>query len=736
MARGSPAGDRGHPRRADRRAGTRQRRRPRPAPAGRRHHGRLARHLRPRHPAPRPRPLVNARAARATALARRVVGAVRRRLRREGTVDGVLLALGATTGLVTGLLAFVLITAVELLQHLVWSDPAPAWQLVAVPTIGGLVVGLLVSRVAPEAAGGGVVATMETLALRGGRFRRRVVGGGMAATTVALSTGASGGREGPIVLIGGAVGSWLSRLVPLDEPRTRALVGAGAAAGIGASFNAPVGGMLFAIEVLQIGMRSAALQVVVIGSVVGSVTARQLVGPGLIFQPRRDLGLGDPQELLVYVALGLLAVGVAVAFHRAEEVGRRVARYLREHVGRTLTVGIGGLAVGLMALGIPEVLGDGDELPPIPGTREPIQAILDVEAGTSWWVAGTLLLLLAAKIVATTISVTSGSAVGTFAPLLLTGAALGGAVGIVAVRLLPDLDPGAVATVGMAAVFAATARAPLTAILIVFELVGDYGLVLPLMTAVGLATFLADRVLPDGIYTAQLRQRGVVLGRPDDVDVLQLVTAGEVMTANHPTVHADESREELVRRFEDAASHGYAVVDDAGRLVGVLTRGDLARDGGDAAALCTRRALTVAPDDAVFLAVRRMASLDVGRVPVVDPGSQQVVGMLRRQDVVRAYQRGLSRGAGAQQRRAAGALRDLTGVRFVELVVGPDSPVADLEVRDVGWPERTVLTSIRRDGDVLLPTGDTSLHPGDVLVVLTARADEVRSLLAGAAAED
>jgi chloride channel protein, CIC family len=133
--------------------------------------------------------------------------------------------------------------------------------------------------------------------------------------------------------------------------------------------------------------------------------------------------------------------------------------------------------------------------------------------------------------------------------------------------------------------------------------------------------------------------------------------------------------------------------------------------------------------------VRRMASLDVGRVPVVEPRTRRVLGMLRRADVVSAYQRGLSRGAAAQQRRAAGQLRDLTGVRFVELVVDPSSPLAGATVRDVRWPERTVLTSVRRGGEVLVPTGDTVLHQGDELVALTADARTVRDLVAGAAAD-
>lgn len=668
-----------------------------------------------------------------------MLGSTRRRLRREGAVDGAMLALGVATGVLTGVLAWALIRLIHVVQQLAWSgDPVPAWQIVLVPTVGGLVVGLMVSYWVPEASGGGVVGTMESIALRGGRFRARVPFGGTAATAVSLGTGASGGREGPIVLIGGAVGSLLGRLVPVDEDRTRVLVAAGAAAGIGASFNAPIGGMLFAIELLLAGLRRAgSLQVVVVASVAGSVTARQLVGPGLpIFRPRFGLELGPPEELLLYAGLGLAAVAVAFGFRRGDDLARRLFRHVRARVGRPLTLAAGGLGVGLVALVVPEVLSDGSELPPIDGQRQPIQAILDGQYGVEWTGAAVLIGLLVAKLVATSLSTGSGAAVGIFAPTLFTGAALGGAFGIVAVQILgADVDPGAFALVGMAAVFAATARAPLTAILIVFELTGSYALVLPLMVSVGIATFTMELRGTDSIYHHQLRERGVVYGHTEDLDVLQTVAVGEVMSPDHPVVPADLPVDELRTRFESTGSHGFAVVDDRRRIVGVVTRSDLGRDGGTAGEICTERVLWVGPDDPVFRAVRRMAAIDVGRIPVVDPTTREVVGMLRRSDVVRAYQRGINRSLGAQQRRAAGKLRDLTGVGFVELVLDEDAPVVGSAVADIPWPERTVLTSVRREGEVLVPTGATVLEAGDELVVLTGRAAEVREILVGAAAE-
>lgn len=645
-----------------------------------------------------------------------------------------MLTLAGVTGVLTGTAVWVLISLVELVQHLAWSPQVPPWQVVVVPTVGGLIVGVLVSRLVPEAAGGGVVTTMEALAVRGGQLRGRVPLAGTLATAVALGTGASGGREGPIVLIGGSIGSAVGRLLPLDEERTRSMVAAGAAAGIGATFNAPIGGMLFAIELLLGGIRrSGSLQAVVVASVVSAVTARQLVGAGLpLFQARPGLGLGEPVELLLYAGLGLTAVLVAWGFRSFGATSRRLFSRVSSRVGVPLSVALGGLGVGLIALVFPEVLGEGSDLPGIDGVREPIQAMLDGGFGLEWSSAGLLMLLVLAKLVATSLSVGSGSAVGIFAPTLFTGAALGGAFGIAATQLITTetADPGGFALVGMAAVFAATVRAPLTAIIIVFELTGSYDLVLPLMLAVGIAMFVTEMIGWESLYLWRLRERGVIYGQSDDLDVLQLVTVEEVMSPTDATVGPDTGIDELRRLFATGGHHGYLVVDDHDRLVGVVAASDLERSGTTASELCTRRVVTVGPTDPVFRAVRRMASLDVGRIPVLDPIDRRVVGVFRRADVVRAYQRGITRSLGSQQRAQAGRLRDLSGVRFVEVVVGPESPLADTLVRDVRWPPKTVLTSIRRAGEVVVPTGDTLLRPGDELVVLTGEGDDLTRLAA------
>lgn len=658
-----------------------------------------------------------------------------------------MLGLGAVTGLLTGLLAAALIGLIRLIQPLVWGREVSTWELVVVPTVGAFAVGIFLTYVAQESSGSGIVRTMETISLRGGRFRGRVPFAGLAATSVALGTGASGGREGPIVLLGGATGSLVGQLFGVDSDRMRALIGAGAAAGIGASFNAPIGGMLFAIELILGNLRARSLQVVVVSSVVGSVTAREIVGEGVTFAIGNRYTLGDPRELLLYVLLGLAATGLGVAFIRGEAVAFRAFAALRRRLWRPVTLAIGGLGVGIIALAVPEVLGTGDHLPPIDGVRDPIQHILDGGFGDGWAAVGVLTALLVAKFAATMFSIGSGNAVGTFAPTVFTGAALGGALGTAAATVAPGLgiDPPAFALVGMAAGFSAAARAPLTAILIAFELTGDYGLVLPLMLSCGIATYLADRVERDSVYTHPLHERGIVYGEVHDIDVMQTVRVSEVMTTDHPTVRAEETYAAIEDLMEETGSHGFAVVDGGHRLVGVVTRQDLERattraeviaEGRDARRitaeeLSTTEPVVVHPDEPVYTAVQRMAALDVGRVPVVERGTNRYLGVMRRADVVRAYQRGLNRHLGDQQRLASQPLRDLGGVEFVELAMRDGAVATGQRVRDVAWPPRTVLTSIRRAGQIVMPTGDTVLRPGDEVVVLTDRdaVEQVRVMM-------
>jgi CIC family chloride channel protein len=673
----------------------------------------------------------------------RLVRRLRTRLGRVRLADGTMLALAGITGITTGAAAAALILAVRTVEELAFGEAVTTAELLLVPAAGALLVALI-ARYAPEVLGSGIVTTMETLVLRTGRFRRRTPLATILASSIAIGTGAAGGREAPMVLTGGSIGSIVGRVFGVDDEQVRSLVAAGAAAAIGASFNAPIGGMLFAIEVIVGGLRSRSLQVIVVSSVAGSVVARQLVGEGLIYRPRIAYTLNDPRELVLHLLVGLAAATVAVLLLRLEPLALRSTAGLRRRFGVVAPLVAGMLAVGAIAALVPEVLGSGENLPPINGVREPVQQLIDGGYGVGWTAVTTIAVLLVAKFGATMATVASRTAVGQFAPTLFLGAAVGALVGTIAATLVPDvgIQPGAYALVGMAATYGAAARAPLTSVLIVFELSGDYGLVLPLMLAVGVATFLSDRASDHSVYTGPLADRGIVYAEPDDVDLLQTVQVHEVQTSTHPTVHPDLPLPELRRRFAAGRTHGMAVVADD-RLVGVVTLTDLARAEGLLADgirppesirvsdLMTSDVVTTRPDDEVFRALRRMSSIDAGRIPVVTSAGRYT-GMLRRGDVVAAYSMALARSQRRQADEDRARLRDLTGLRFVELRVASGSSVAGRPVAEVTWPPSTVLTSIRRGGEVLVPKGDTVLRIDDEVVALapTSVLDEMRALLA------
>lgn len=669
-------------------------------------------------------------------------------IRQRAGGQSVALGLAAAVGLGTGLLAAALVAVIGLVQEIVFGSDPSTWRVLLGPAVGALVVGVLVTYWAPESRGSGVVQVMRSLGAHGGRMRWRVPVGGVVASGLALGAGVSGGREGPIVLIGGGVGSLLARLFSFDEERRRGLIAAGAAAGIGASFNAPIGGMLFAIELILGGLRARSLQMVVIASVVASVTISAFSDAEIIYEPESFYQLGDPRELLLYLLLGLAAVAAGLLLQYSEHW--MTALFERVRVWRPLRLAVAGLGVGAIALWVPEVLGTGGELPPVSGLRvdEPIQAMINNEAGLGFEVVGFLLLLAVAKLVATVLTIGSGNPIGTFAPMLFIGAALGGAFGNTALELLPGfgIQPGAFALVGMAAVFSAGARAPLTAILIVFELTGDYELVLPLMLAAGVATLVADRIQPESIYTMPLRHEGIIASDPEEIDLLQTVTVESVMTTDPLTVPPDMALPEL-RATVGEIGHAVPVLHE-GRLLGVVAPADfpsqteqtgVAEAGSPtelehqltAADVCTRHPVTVGPTDPVYRAMRRMASLDIGMVPVVDPRDpERLAGVVRREDLVEAYRQAANRSLGVQQRREASQLRDLGGARFLELAVHAGAPVADRAVRDIPWPDRAVLTGVHRDGELVLPDGNTVVEAGDRLVVLTdrANAEELRRL--------
>ncbi|RME42133.1 MAG: CBS domain-containing protein [Chloroflexi bacterium] len=594
------------------------------------------------------------------------------------------------------------------------------YYVLIIPAIGGLFVGPMIYRFAREAKGHGVPEVMEAVALKGGRIRPIVVVIKALASSICIGTGGSAGREGPIVQIGSALGSTVGQALRMSDDRIRMLVACGAAGGIAATFNAPVAGVIFALEIILGEFTVGHFSTVVIASVTASVIARVFLGNVPAFAVP-EYALRSPWELPLYVLLGILAAPVGVGFIRA--LYRLEDIFDAWNFPEYLKPVIGGLGVGAIGLFAPQVFGVG---------YEAIEVVLH-----NGVVLSTIVMLLFAKILATSLTLGSGGSGGVFAPSLFMGAMLGGTFGDLVHRVLPGITalPGAYALVGMAAVFAAGAHAPITAIIILFEMTGDYRIILPLMLSTVIATLLAQRLETESIYTMKLSRRGIRLERGRDIDVMQSVQVAEAMTTDLEPVPVDMSLNELAQRFQRDRRHAFPVVDHDNALYGIVSLQDLervlTRENGDkltAGDIATRSLVIAYPDEPMRVALKRMGPRDLSTLPVVDRNDpRKLIGVIRRRDIVKAYNVGIMHRQELQHRIAQMRLHAVTGPEFIELEIPEDSPAVGVPLAELALPTDCVIVSIQRDHQLFIPHGDTVLQAGDKVTAFVER-DEAAAL--------
>ncbi len=587
------------------------------------------------------------------------------------------------------------------------------WWLALVPAVGGLLVGVLRHRWLPEEKHHGVAAVMEAVALAGGRLRYRETPLKALVSAISLGAGASVGPEDPSVQIGASLGSMVGQKLHMSDQRTRLLVGAGVAAGIATAFNAPIAGVFFAVEIISGEFFLSSFGMIVLSAVMAAVLTRALVGPMPAF-PIPLYAYHGPLDLPFYLGLGVLAAPVAVGYIYAIYWARDAFRAL--HLPAWVTPVLAGLVVGAVGLFYPQILGDSYE------------AVGNILAGREL-IIGTLLVLVVLKIALTALSLGAGFIGGVFAPSLFLGAALGGAYGVAISRLFPTLHlvPSAFALVGMAAVLAGTVRAPVTAIMLLFEMTDDYHIVLPLMFAVTVSMLISQMLEPESVYTLGLVRAGLRLFRGRAVDVLEAIKVREVMEQLPVTIRHDMPLKAVGALFDQFHTHGLPVVDDQGRLLGILTLQDLqhalhadpANRDRPASAFCRKRLVVAYPDESIKEALRRMSVHDIGRLPVVDPAHpDRLLGWINRASIIRAYDLALTRRATMQQRGEEVRLEALTEAPVLEMTVRQGSPVAGKTVGEIQWPEDVVLVRVQRGAQLLIPHGDTRLQPGDRLAIV------------------
>src|SRR3990172_1715950 len=475
------------------------------------------------------------------------------------------------------------------------------------PALGGLVLGFGVYRIAREARTFDVPDVMEAIALKGGRISGFVSAMRGLSVTVTLGSGGSGGQIGPVVQLGAGVGSKIGQFLKMSDQRVITLAACGAAGGVAATLNAPIAGAMFALEVL-----------------VGHFTA--------FLVPAHDLV--SAKEMLLYAFLGILAGLAAVAFVRLLYLCEDV--FGRWRFREAFKPAVGGLCVGLLGLLTPGIYGTG---------------MLAVEDSLNGRMALTLLVLLFfAKLVATPLTLGSGGSGGVFAPSLFLGAMLGGAYGHVVKTLFPAFTakPRAYALVGMWALFGGAAQAPITAIIILFEMTGDYRIILPIMAATVLSVLVYKVLNAETIYTLKLKRRGITFRAGRDVDVMAAVPVREAVTHRLLWVPEEMTVEGFLQRSAEEQHEWFPVLNQSEELIGVVTAQDVqkALDNGDLQAtvgeLATRDLVTVTPDDTLQDVLVRFHVRDLGHLPVVDLyNPRKLVGIVSRLHVIRAYNRAL-----------------------------------------------------------------------------------------------
>ncbi|MFC1892004.1 chloride channel protein [Thermodesulfobacteriota bacterium] len=548
--------------------------------------------------------------------------------------------IAAFVGLVAGFGAIGFRYLIEFIQSATYGSPGNLLELVitvpwylriGIPALGGLVVGPLVYFFAKEAKGHGVPEVMEAVTLKNGIIRKRIVLVKSLASAISIGTGGSVGMVGPIVQIGSAIGSSAGQFLNMSRGRLRTLVGCGAAAGIAATFNAPIAGSMFALEIIMGDFGLATFSPIVISSVAATVVTRHFLGdfPAFIV-PLYELV--SVLELPLYIILGFFCAMVAVSFTKLLYLSGDFFDDIK--FPEYLKAAIGGLILGAIGLLFPHILGAG----------YPAMDMALAQELTMW----SMLLLAALKIITTSLTIGSGGSGGVFAPSLFMGAMAGGFFGTVAHQIFPGItaSPGAYSIVGMAAVVSGTTHGPLSAILILFEMTGNYTIILPLMIACIISSLVSGKLLKESIYTLKLIRRGIDLKAGKDVNVLKSILVKDVMNPDVETLEEDLSLGILEKKMAKSKNNSFPLVDGENKLSGVLSFFDYRdviydenlKDLVVAKELATAKVVTVTVDDNLYDALEKISRKDFSILPVVstdDP--EKIEGVLTRRDIISAY---------------------------------------------------------------------------------------------------
>jgi len=559
---------------------------------------------------------------------------------------GLMSLLGGGIGLLAGAIAYLLYKLIGLFTNIFFYHRFAAdfvsarhtqlglWVIV-IPVIGGIVVGFMVKYGTPKIKGHGIPEAMEAVLVNRSRIQPRVAILKPISAAIAIGTGGPFGAEGPIIQTGGAMGSLVGQLFHTTASERKVLLACGAAAGMSATFNTPIAGVILAIELLLFEFKARSFIPLVIASTLATAVHMQVLGGGPMFSVAA-MDFGIPRALPFYLLLGMIcglaAVGFSKLLYWVEDLFEKLP------VDELWWPAIGALGLGIIGYFVPRVLGVGYD------------TIGDILNGNLAWKL--LLLVMIAKAAALVISLGSGTSGGLLAPMFMSSAALGGVFALGVDRIYPaaGLSAGAFALVAMGAVFGAASRATFAFIIFAFEITRDYNSVLPLMLVSVIADGIAMVLMPRAsIMTEKLARRGLHIHQEYEADVLQQVKVVETMDREVPKLPQAMKVRELADRIasgdpEMRKHQGMFVMDTAGKLAGVITRGDVLRaleqDPSGATTVLdagTKKVVVTYPDELLHDASIKMLRNDIGRLAVVDRDEpDRVIGYLGRSGIMAA----------------------------------------------------------------------------------------------------
>ncbi|MZG52617.1 MAG: chloride channel protein [Nitrospinae bacterium] len=557
--------------------------------------------------------------------------------------DHNMLILAALIGFVSGLASTAFRWMIEFFGNVFSSEglsllgitgTALPFLLPLMPMFGGIFTGIICHFFPDAVKENGVHRVMHAVALKAGKIRKRTLITCSTTSALTIGSGGSAGREGPTVQIGSAVGSALGNLFHLSRERVRVLVGCGAAAGIAASFNAPLAGVLFSLEIILGDFAIHTFSPIIVASVIGTATGRALEGNEITFQvPIHELV--SYSEIIFYLFLGLLCGLVSRLF---------TSFYFKSHdffdnkvnLPKPLKPALGGLIVGLISIGFPAILGNGYEF---------MEKAL---SGELLW--GMAFILIFLKIFSTSVTLGSGGLGGVFAPSLFIGAMLGSAFGAMVHGINPDLtaSPETYALVGMGAVAGAVMQAPLTNILMLFELTNDYTIILPIMITCIVSAQTFRGFTKNSIYIQKLLKEGINIQHGREVSILNSIKVSEVMHKEVTNIPEGMPFRKILETISYSKNFYFPVVNDKGEMSGILSfhmvrEMIFEEDLGDlvvANDLSVKPVKSLTPDNNLNQAMELFAQLDVEQLPVVHNNDiKRVIGMVNRGEVVAAYNR-------------------------------------------------------------------------------------------------